>query len=117
LDIRDATIVGGRRGIYAHGFPDCGSLTLSSSILRDQTVASVTWDVHETCGVDLRGTNQLSVVSGYALEDLRNDVPFEASILANGITLNGRTYTGTVVGPADVPPDYRIQFGDGRIEF
>jgi hypothetical protein len=118
LELRDSVIDGGERGIYGHG-PGFGmTLYLQSTIVRNQTVAALSWAIGQPSAVIISGTNQLSVLSGFALEDLRTDVSsFEGAIQAAGLTLNGHTYSGLVEGPVSVPPDYRILSDEGAILF
>jgi hypothetical protein len=63
--------------------------------------------------------NALSVVSGFALDDVRDAaLPANRFVQAFGTTLNGRSYDGqTVEGPASVPPDYRVLMLAGAIQF
>ena len=63
------------------------------------------------------GGNQLSVVSGFALVDLRTDPSFRPTIDATGTTLNGNAYAGQLIqGPTALAPDYSI-VADGSIQF
>ena len=117
------TIVGGPVGIEVAGFPDDELLILRDSVVREQTVASVR-AVADGSGarIDLgnggeAGGNQLSVTSGVAILDVRESpFPSDEVIDCTGITLNGRTYTGLVEGPAQSLPDYQIVNG-GMLQF
>ncbi len=124
VSIMDALIEGGRIGVDADGRDNPNSLTMRDSVVRDQTVASVrifvewfsvTLDLGNGGGP---GGNELSVVSGIALLDIREDPDeFDRTIDATGITLNGRSYDGQLIeGPASLPPDYEIR-SDGLIQF
>ncbi len=64
------------------------------------------------------GDNRLSVVSGYAVEDLRVAPPSFAEPLGlAGAILNGNSYEGKLIeGPVDNPPDFRILSPDGRVQ-
>lgn len=116
-ELADTLIDGGPRGIYAAGGADCASLRMTTTTIQNQTLAAISWGIDDTCEVDLRGGNHLSVLSGYALEDVR-PYPFPgANIKAAGLTLNGNTYTGFVSGPTDHPPDYRVTSSAVGIEF
>jgi hypothetical protein len=118
VDLDGALIEGGQMGVQVHGTVDSGHLTMRSSIVRDQTVAAVSIAMEDGTLFDLSGDNQLSVVSGFALEDLRLDNSLGFIVEAAGITLNGRSYAGQrVQGPASVPPDYRIVDDRGAIQF
>jgi Right handed beta helix region len=124
VSITDALIVGGRIGVDADGRDNPNSLTMRDSVVRDQTVASVrifvewffvTLDLGNGGGP---GGNELSVVSGIALLDIREEPDeFNRTIDATGITLNGRSYAGQLIeGPVSLPPDYEIRT-DGLIQF
>ena len=124
VSITDALIVGGLIGVNADGRDNPNSLTMRDSVVRDQTVASVrifvewffvTLDLGNGGGP---GGNELSVVSGIALLDIREEPDeFNRTIDATGITLNGRSYAGQLIeGPASQPPDYEIR-ADGLIQF
>jgi hypothetical protein len=121
--VTDVTIIGGPIGIQLGGFPDDETLGVRNSIVRDQTVASVLATADGSFAIiDLGndgepGGNQLSVVSGVALLDARPDpFPGDDVIDCTGITLNGRTYSGLVEGPAESLPDYQIT-GSGILQF
>jgi hypothetical protein len=65
------------------------------------------------------GDNDLSVTSatGYALVDHRDVADPLTHVMMTGTTLNGRSYAGqTIVGPADVVPDYLLT-GEDVVEF
>ena len=117
VTLADVLIEGGQYGVYLHGASQGGGLFMSSSVVRDQTVAAVSDGFGDEAGNNLGGANQLSVVSGVALEDARIDPPVGAPIRASGITLNGRSYSGEVDGPAELLPDYRIIDDQGAIRF
>jgi hypothetical protein len=112
--ISDALIEGGEYGVRFYGYPDVATLAMHGSIVRDQTVAAVSWGINEGYA-DLTG-NELSVVSGYALELVASDPRPGDVVYAGGTTLNGNSYSGLVVGPVDVAPDYRIT-ADAQLQF
>lgn len=124
VTISDALIVGGAIGVNADGRDNPNRLIMRDSVVRDQTVASVrisvewffvTLDLGNGGGT---GGNQLSVVSGTALLDMREEPDeFNGTIDATGMTLNGRSYAGQLIqGPASQPPDY-FMLADGQIQF
>ena len=124
VSITDALIVGGPIGVDADGRDNPNSLVMRNSVVRDQTFASVRIFVEWfTVTLDLGngggpGGNELSVVSGIALRDIREDPDeFNGTIDATGMTLNGRSYAGQLIqGPASLPPDYEM-LADGQIQF
>jgi len=120
VNLTDVLIEGGEYGVRVHGTPQgpqAASLFMRSTTVRDQTVAAVSSGCQGQSTNDLNGTNQLSVSSGVALEDARIDPPRESPIRAVGITLNGRRFSGTALGVAEVPPHYRIVDDSGAIQF
>lgn len=60
------------------------------------------------------GNNQLTTASGPALSDHRSEQG--AAVDARGTVLNGVTYSGDVLGPADVATGYHIE-GPNTIHF
>jgi hypothetical protein len=116
VTLADVLVEGGQYGVYLHGSSEGGGLFMRSSIVRDQTVAAVSLGFARAVRHDLNGNNQLSVVSGVALDDARVD-PVFGTIEAAGMTLNGTSYTGLIEGPAERLPDYRIVDDRGVIEF
>ena len=116
VTLADVLVEGGQYGVYLHGSSEGGGLFMRSSIVRDQTVAAVSLGFARAVRHDLNGNNTLSVVSGVALDDARVD-PIFRTIEAAGMTLNGKSYTGLVDGPAELLPDYRIVDDRGLIEF
>ena len=112
----DVLVVGGPIGVDVTGFPDNEQVRMRDSIVRDQTVAAVRMVADgANARADLGngggpGGNQLSVVSGVALLDARDErTPFDRIIDCAGLTLNGRSYAGQLVeGPASLLPDYQI---------
>ena len=116
VHLTDVTILGGTYGIRLRGIANGGGLVMRSSSIRDQTTAAVSTEWNNASFHNLSGTNELSVLSGVALEDLRpNPMPF--AIRAGGITLNGRTYAGRIRGSIDESPDFRILSERGEIDF
>jgi hypothetical protein len=112
INLTRVLVEGGQFGIRTAGYADRGYLVMRSSIVRDQTVAALSIgqdaDRYRTNYLSVAEDNELSVVSGYALEDARS-MTFEAVyIQAGSVLLNGRTSTGVAEGPVDVPPDYRV---------
>jgi hypothetical protein len=116
VTLADVLVEGGQYGVHLHGSSEGGGLFMRSSIVRDQTVAAVSLGFARAVRHDLNGNNQLSVVSGVALDDARVD-PVFGTIEAAGMTLNGRSYTGLVEGPVENLPDYRIADDRGVIDF
>ena len=124
VSITNGLIIGGQIGVHADGRDNPNSLVMRDSVVRDQTFASVLIFVEWfTVTLDLGngggpGGNELSVVSGIALRDIREDPDeFNGVIDATGMTLNGRSYAGQLIqGPASVPPDYEM-LADGEIQF
>ena len=119
------SIEGGQYGVRLHGPGRRGSMTMTETTIRDQTVASVSLAIEEQFILGMDGVdNALSAVSGFALEDLRQDAlpdNFVVALTPGGppFTLNGRSYTelGLVSGPISVPPDFRILHESGSIHF
>lgn len=89
---------------------------MTSSIVRNQTVAAVSYGF-ANAAYDFGGGNQLSVESGFALEDARVSPLFTEPIPAAGILLNGRPQSGLVRGPLEQPPDLRIDDPRSAIQF
>ncbi len=106
LDLTGLLIEGGQYGVLVRGAADGGSLRLTSSTVRDQTTAAVSFAIYSWVNHAITDS-QLSVLSGFALEDVRI-VPNTSTTFVTSTTLNGNTYTGEVQGPIAVPPDYRI---------
>lgn len=124
LFVDQLEIVGGPLGISFLGYDGGTDLKVRRSVLRDQTVACVQGDGYESWidlgTVDDPGGNALSVVSGYAVDDLRTDtrLGFYFYIDAHGTTLNGLGYDGHVIdGPAYITPDFRIPTWNSGIRF
>jgi hypothetical protein len=113
-------IVGGVIGISFPGIDN--QLTVRNSIIRDQTQASLA-----VSNVDGRtdlgdafspGNNQLSVISGFAIDDSRFTETFGRFIRAVGTTLNGVSFASqTIAGPAELAPFYRFQHNGSGIQF
>jgi len=121
VTLRDVLIDGGQYGVRLRGSSEGGGLFMTSTTVRDQTVAAVSYGFARAVGYDFRGGNQLSAVSGgsaVALEDARVDPLFADPIPAAGIRLNGRSPpAGVVPGPTEQLPDYRIVDPRSAIEF
>jgi hypothetical protein len=118
LSLTRLLVEGGQVGVRTSDFADGGSFLLDSSIVRDQTVAAVSLGMDDVNGMGIRGDSQLSVVSGFALEDVRADPRGMEYIQARGVLLNGRPYSGLLVeGTASAPPDYRVVPRSGGIQF
>jgi len=119
LTLADLTIEGGQYGVRLHGEAIRGGLRMSSSSVRDQTVAAVSLAIAGIDTYDLRGGNQLSVVSGVALDDAIVAPMFITPIEAAGIALNGRPMSdaGLQRGPIDRSPDFRIVDPQRSIQF
>jgi Right handed beta helix region len=124
LRLTDVLIDGGPVGVAVDGRDNPNSLVMRDSIVRNQTAAAVRISIDEfnLVTVDLGngggpGGNQLSVLSGVALHDLRQEPDEFSPIDATGILLNGRSYAGQrIQGPASQLPDYQI-VADGAIQF
>jgi len=120
--VTDGTeIIGGRVGIDFSGYDSDSDLTVRRTIVRDQTVAAVRvrgYDSYFDLGTSVSpGENALSVVSGHALHDDRNDSLNFHYLDARGTTLNGNSYTGqTIEGPAEQGMDYLVNAA-GAIQF
>jgi len=115
-------IAGGEIGVESSGASDDNFLGMRDCVVHDQTVASLSVDNDESLfdfGNDgLGGGNQLSVSSGIAFQDLRDD-PFISfrTISAQGMTLNGNSYENQLIeGPVDGAPDYFI-LANGSLQF
>lgn len=118
LDIDGLSLVGGQIGIQISGGGEGAATFMNNASIRDQTVASFSFGGVES--TRFRFTNvELSVVSGYALEDLRPDPDLQNAInSALFTTLNGNSYEGQLIeGPIDVPPDFRIIDNSSGIQF
>jgi hypothetical protein len=114
-------ITGGRIGIEFAGINNV--FFLHNSVVRDQTAASLlisSLDSFINVGeLADPGNNALSVISGFAIDDVRNGTQsFSRYIQALGTTLNGVSFDGqTIEGPAELPPHYRISDDDSGIRF
>jgi hypothetical protein len=113
-------ITGGSVGISCSGLDN--QLTIRNSVVRDQTQAS--FALSNLDGVTNFGTaedpgnNQLSVVSGFAIDDSRITETSGRFIRAVGTTLNGVSFAGqTIEGPAELAPFYRFAHGGSGIQF
>jgi hypothetical protein len=111
-------IIGGRIGIEIRGLDN--QLIVRNSIIRDQTQASLAvsnLDGRTDLGTpDDPGNNQLSVLSGFAIDDSR----FSESgryIRAVGTTLNGVSFAGQTIDGGELPPYYRVLFSGAGIQF
>jgi hypothetical protein len=119
--IGHSLIEGGQYGVHFHGPGEPGWLFMSTSVVRDQTVAALS--VNAPFITDLTiCCNELSVSSGFALEDMRTqpgtDPIFAGGVEPYGTTLvNGTTFSGVVQGPVSLPPHYRILSEGGAIQF
>jgi hypothetical protein len=117
IELEGMLVERGRYGIATGGFTDDGHFILSGSTVRDQTAAAVSLGMVDVAYMTLTGGNQLSFLSGFALEDVREDPVGGIYVDATGILLNGNSYTGLVEGPVSVPPDYRVVSSSGGIQF
>lgn len=124
LMVDGAEIIGGARGLDFSGYDGGTDMTVRNSTIRDQTEASVYIFSGYESVVDLGivgwpGNNALSVVSGFAIDDHRNDslIGYEW-VYAHGTTLNALGYDGNSIrGPAMIAPDFRIADFDSGIMF
>jgi len=113
-------ITGGQIGITFGGIDN--NLAVRNAIIRDQTIASLA--VGNLDGLTDFGTpsdpgnNQLSVISGFAIDDSRfTESGLSHFIHATGTTLNGVSFDGqSIDGPAELAPFYRIA-SDSGIQF
>jgi hypothetical protein len=90
----------------------------SVTITRSRVVRTGTGDAPAIS--DAPGMNTLSVVSGFAIDDVRDGdtEPLHRLIEASGATLNGATFDGlTVEGPGAAPPYFRVVNGPNGIQF
>jgi hypothetical protein len=113
-------ITGGVLGIHFLGIDN--QLTMRNSIIRDQTQAALL--VSNIDGVTNLGTvgnpgnNQLSVVSGFVIDDTRQAESANRYIRAHGTTLNGVSFDGqTIDGGAELAPFYRLAGSHSGIQF
>ena len=118
LGIDDSTIEGGEVGVDVVGSSDGAALALTGSIVRDQTVAAVRIEGYENSYFRVED-DQLSVISGHALDDVRTEVWFAGAVVeASGTTLNGNSYGGQLIqGPADIGSDLRIASDEAWAQF
>lgn len=119
--VSSVTIVGGHFGIDLSGIDN--QLTVRGSTVRGQTVASLAIsnvDGRADLGTPSSpGNNQLSVISGFVIDDTRSTESFFSRYtFATGTTLNGVSFDGqTIDGPAELAPFYRIANFDAGIQF
>lgn len=117
---RGLHITGGLFGIAFGGIDN--HLYVRNADIRDQTIASFATDNLDGQTDFGRpsdpGNNQLSVISGFAINDGRfSESQFSRYIFAFGTTLNGVSFDGqTIDGPAELAPFYRIA-SDSGIQF
>jgi len=119
----NGVIAGGEVGVRARGFDRGTVVTLRSTIVRDQTVASVQLDGAGTL-LDVgergpSGPNAFSVVTGFAIDDQRTAVtPVTGLSLVQGVSLNGHPHTGELLrGPLALGADIRIISPDALWQF
>jgi hypothetical protein len=94
---------------YDGGLLD-GRLSLHDAAIQSQSGAVVIGGRFAAADLgtgDAPGNNQLATASGPAFSDDRGVVG--PAIDAHGTALNGATYSGDVLGPADVAAGYHIQ--------
>jgi hypothetical protein len=118
LNIDGLSIVGGQIGIRISGGGEGAATFMNNSSIRDQTIASFRFSGLESTRFSFSNV-ELSVVSGFALEDLRPDPDLQNAVnSALFTTLNGNSYQGQLIeGPIDVPPDFRIVDNSSAIQF
>ena len=115
----DASLIeGGEVGIDAQGVSAGVSLLLNESTVRDQTEAAVRIDVQDDSFINLID-DELSVVSGYALDDAREEVWIGGETVgAEGTTLDGNAYDGQLIqGPVAIGADLRIVSVEAYVQF
>ncbi len=117
-------IAGGQVGVELQGYDGGTDLKIRRSVIRDQTVACLRGSGYESWmdlgTVEEPGGNALSVVSGYAIDDIRTDtnLGWHFYLDARGTTLNGLGYdTNVIDGPALIPLDFRIATSRSGIRF
>ncbi len=87
-----------------------GRLSLHGTVIQSQSDAVVVRGAFVAADLgtaEAPGDNQLATTSGPALSDVRSAVG--AAIDARGTPLNGVTYSGDVLGPADAATGYHIE--------
>jgi hypothetical protein len=112
--ISNVAIVGGEIGIRVRGFDRNTILTLVDATVRDQTLASLQFTGAEL--FDTIGHSRLSVLSGFAIDDLRTVItPIAAFVVVTGVTLNGNDYSDQLLqGPLSSGSDIRITSADAQ---
>jgi hypothetical protein len=112
--ISNVAIVGGEIGIRVRGFDRNTILTLVDATVRDQTLASLQFTGAEL--FDTIGHSRLSVLSGFAIDDLRTVItPIAAFVVVTGVTLNGNDYSDQLLqGPLSIGSDIRITSADAQ---
>jgi hypothetical protein len=107
-------ITGGQFGIAFGGIDN--NLSVHNSIIRDQTIASVA--IGSLDGSIVISNNQLSVISGFCIDDSRfTESGLSHFMHADGTTLNGVSFDGqSIEGPTELAPFYRIA-SDSGIQF
>jgi hypothetical protein len=118
LVIDDLSIQGGQYGIRASGSGDGVYTAMSNSVIQGQTAAAFSFTGIEATGFEFSNV-ELSVVSGFALEDMRPDPELLHQVNdALSTTLNGNSYEGQLIeGPVSIPPDLRIVDDRAAVQF
>jgi hypothetical protein len=117
----DADIEGGDVAVH-HASCEQGQVHARRSRLRGRNaglVIATRDDLYDLGNPSSPGDNDLSVTSptGYALIDHRDLAEPITHVTMTGTTLNGRSYAGqTIIGPADVVPDYLLT-GEDIVDF
>jgi hypothetical protein len=111
------TVMGGQVGIRVRAFDRGTNLQLISITSRDQTVAAL--EVDQLDFLDTAGHSDLSVVSGFAIDDRRTVItPAGELMVVTATTLNGNSFGEQLLqGPLSIGSDIRIASPDARWQF
>jgi hypothetical protein len=118
LTMSGLVVEGGLYGVEASGSGEGVFVQMANAVIRDQSVAAFSFRGIESSGFQLDNV-ELSVSSGFALEDMRGDPEILHAVnSALSTTLNGRSYEGQLIeGPVDMPPDLRIVDNGAAVQF
>jgi hypothetical protein len=118
LTIDASLIEGGEVGLDVRGDVDGAGVSMTGSVVRDQSEAAVRLDAYNRDSSFILTENALSVTGGYALDDVREKAFAAEPIDARGTTLNGNAYDGQLIqGPVTLGADLRIASDDGFVQF
>jgi hypothetical protein len=117
ITLNTATIVGGQVGIRVRAFDRGTNLQLITITGRDQTVAGL--EVDQLDFLDTAGHSDLSVSSGFAIDDRRTVItPAGSSMVVTAMTLNGHSFGDQrLQGPVSIGSDIRITSPDASWQF